>query len=88
MFVAICGCITAKEIIPMMQLILLWQKKGPGLVKCVFDERWLGREDGGLRRTYHIHPLMSLATLCGKMVTEKNRMYLGSRGGRGRVHDR
>jgi hypothetical protein len=24
-----------------MQLILLWQRKGPRLVKCVFDEWWL-----------------------------------------------
>lgn len=47
-----------------------------------------GREDGGRRRTYHIHPSISSATLCGKMVTEKNRMYLGSRGGRGRVRGR
>ena len=25
----------------MMQLILLWQRKGQWLVKCVFDEWWL-----------------------------------------------
>ena len=30
-----------------------------------------GREDGGWRRK-HIHPLMSVAILCGKMVKEKN----------------
>jgi hypothetical protein len=39
--VAIYGCITAKEKIAMMQLILLWQRKGPRLVKCMFDEWWL-----------------------------------------------
>ena len=76
MFVAIYGRITAKEKIPMMRLILLWQRKGPRLVKCVFDERWLGR-DGGRRRTYHIHPSMSLATLSGKMAKEKNRNVSG-----------
>jgi len=36
--VAIYGHITAKEKIVMMQLILLWQMKGPRLVKCVSDE--------------------------------------------------
>ena len=36
--VAIYGRITAKEKILIMQLILLWQRKGPQLVKCVFDE--------------------------------------------------
>ena len=41
MCVAIYGRITAKEKIAMMQLILLWQRKGPRLVKCVFDEWWL-----------------------------------------------
>ena len=29
-----------KRKIPMMQLILLWQREGPWLVKCVFDEWW------------------------------------------------
>jgi hypothetical protein len=31
-----------------------------------------GREDGGRRRTYHFHPSMSVATLCGETVKEKN----------------
>ena len=31
-----------------------------------------GTEDVVRRRTYHIHPSMSVASLCGKMVKEKN----------------
>ena len=31
-----------------------------------------GREDGGWRQTYHIHPSTSLDALCGKMAKEKN----------------
>ncbi len=37
----IYGRITAKEQIAMMPLILMCQRKGPRLVKCVFDEWWL-----------------------------------------------
>jgi hypothetical protein len=39
--VAIYGRISAKEKIVMMPLILLWQRNGSRLVKCVFDEWWL-----------------------------------------------
>ena len=47
-----------------------------------------GREDGRWRRTYHFHPSMSVAVLCGETVKEKIGMYMGSRGGRGRVRGR
>ena len=36
-----------------------------------------GREDGRWRRTYHFHPSMSVAVLCGETVKEKNRNVYG-----------
>ena len=47
---AIYGRITAKEQIAMMQLILMCQRKGPRLVKCVFDEWWLWKRRWQIER--------------------------------------
>ena len=72
-FVAIYGRIMAKEISQWCSWYCCGRGRGYGWWNVCLMSGGCGREDGGWRRKYHIHPSMSVAILCGKTVKAKNR---------------